>query len=343
MVVQISKLIIFAFFLSNFVEAKNKCFKEGVTWNTQGQLEFIPRVDFQECTSAFVQNSGANGFTWFEDFNGYKDICIIFGELDGKQSCKNCLSFKQKVNCACEQQQGQCEITEDNFISASYAESEVECYIQCSAVDGCQYYTWLSEDHDTFYEQCLLFSSCDTVYQCKQGCFVGSVDCDISPTTPTTPVTMPTTTVVTTSTTAPDPCDDYHVLDDETRNFNYGYRNQYCDDAKPANSRCKSPDWKGTSWYRFDGPGGTKIAEKKNVDNFHCNTYAPGVLVDGTHPTTVGETVNGKVCFNYDYNRCHKIVDIQIKNCGAYFLYYLENMSYGVTIEYRYCSELNSE
>merc|ERR1712021_64727 len=175
---QILKLMSFAFFLANLVEA-NKCFKENVTWSTKGQLEFIPQVDFQECTSAFAQNSDAKGFTWFEDFNGYKDICILFEELDGKQSCKKCLSFQQKGNCACKQQQGECEITENNFISASYAESEVECYIQCLAVDGCEDYTWLSKDHDTSYEECLLFSSCDTVNQCNQGCFVGSVKCEL--------------------------------------------------------------------------------------------------------------------------------------------------------------------
>jgi hypothetical protein len=166
---QFTKLLIFAFLLANFVEANNKCFKEGITWDPKGQLEFIPKVDFHQCTHAFLQNSDAKSFTWFEDYSGYKDICIIFGELDVEQSCKNCLSFKQTGNCACEQQQGKCEITENNFISASYAESEVECYIQCSAVDGCEYYTWLNKDHDTLYEECLLFSSCVTVNQCNQG------------------------------------------------------------------------------------------------------------------------------------------------------------------------------
>merc|ERR1712086_313451 len=142
-------------------------------------LEFIPLLDFQECTKAFVQNSEAVAFSWFTDFGGYEHICIIFGELEGEQPCKDCLSFEQTGNCACEREHGQCEITKNNFISASSSESEVECSIQCSAADGCEYYTWLSKDHDTSYEECLLFSSCDTVNQCNQGCFVGSVKCEL--------------------------------------------------------------------------------------------------------------------------------------------------------------------
>jgi len=173
------KLFIFAFVLTNFVEANDECFKESITWSTKGMLEFIPLLDFQECTKAFVQNSEAVAFSWFTDFGGYEHICIIFGELEGEQPCKDCLSFEQTGNCACEQEHGQCEISKNNFISASSSESEVECSIQCSAVDGCEYYTWLSKDHDTSYEECLLFSSCDTVNQCNQGCFVGSVKCEL--------------------------------------------------------------------------------------------------------------------------------------------------------------------
>ena len=179
MVVKMIKLFIFAFVLTNSVEANDECFKESITWSTKGMLEFIPLLNFQECTKAFVQNSEAVAFSWFTDFGGYEHICIIFGELEGEQRCKDCLSFEQTGNCACEQEHGQCEITKNNFISASSSQSEVECSIQCSANDKCEYYTWLSKDHDTSYEECLLFSSCDTVNQCNQGCFVGSVKCQL--------------------------------------------------------------------------------------------------------------------------------------------------------------------
>ena len=86
---QIAKLKIFfffhfSFFLPYLVEA-NKCFKEGITWSTKGQLDFIPQVDFQFCAKAYTQKSDTKGFTWLEDFNGYKDICIIFAELNSKQ------------------------------------------------------------------------------------------------------------------------------------------------------------------------------------------------------------------------------------------------------------------
>jgi hypothetical protein len=100
------------------------------------------------------------------------------------------------------------------------------------------------------------------------------VDCDISPTT--TPVTTSATTL------PDDPCNDidYHILDDETRNLNYGRVDNFCDGL---NYECKSPDWKGSSWYRFDGPGGTKIPEYV-VEEEHCNTSRTATDMDGTLP-----------------------------------------------------------
>ena len=123
---------------------------------------------------------------------------------------------------------------------------------------------------------------------------------------------------------------DYFILNDETRNLNY-IGQDYCDSTF-YQSRT-SPDWKGTSWYRFDSPGGTKIPEH-SLEYLHCNTYAPGWL-NGTHPTNLGETVERKVCFNYPNHVCQFERNIQIKNCGAYFLYYLKDVS----LNYRYCAE----
>lgn len=134
----------------------------------------------------------------------------------------------------------------------------------------------------------------------------------------------------------PNQCDviEYHILNDETRNLNYGNYEAYCDGD---NDLCKSPDWKGSSWYRFDGPGGTRIPEKI-AERYHCNTYAPGWL-NGTHPTISEETVERRVCFNFNGDFCKIQTDIQIKNCGSYFLYYLKDVTIDWPYNYRYCSE----
>ena len=95
-----------------------------------------------------------------------------------------------------------------------------------------------------------------------------------------------------------------------------------------------SPDWKGTSWYRIDGLAGTKIPEDI-VDAFHCNTDATGWL-NGTHPTTVGETVNRTICFNLLDDPCWKHIEIQVKLCEGFYLYYLEDLQY---CSLRYCSQ----
>ena len=111
-------------------------------------------------------------------------------------------------------------------------------------------------------------------------------------------------------------CDDYFVLNDPTRNSEY-LGNDYCDRLA---SSYKSPGWQGAAWYRMAEPAGTTIPEEP-VELFHCNTDYPGWL-NGHHPATAGETINGKVCFTGFYT-CEEETQIQIKHCTSYYLYYL--------------------
>ena len=67
-------------------------------------------------------------------------------------------------------------------------------------------------------------------------------------------------------------------------------------------------------------------------------TLAPGWL-NGTHPTISEETVDRRVCFNFNGDFCKIHTDIQIKNCGSYFLYYLKDVTIDWPYNYRYCSE----
>ena len=124
-------------------------------------------------------------------------------------------------------------------------------------------------------------------------------------------------------------CDDYFVLNDPTRNSEY-LGMAYCDRLA---SSYKSPGWQGAAWYRMAEPAGTKIPEEP-VDSMHCNTVGTGWL-NGHHPATAGETINGKVCFNVYENTCFSETQIQIKHCTSYYLYYLVDAP---SCWSRYCS-----
>ena len=124
-------------------------------------------------------------------------------------------------------------------------------------------------------------------------------------------------------------CDDYFVLNDPTRNSEY-LGNGYCDELGYSYS---SPGWQGAAWYRMAAPAWTKIPENP-VGKEHCNSFYTGWL-NGHHPATAGETINGKVCFNDGSNTCYWETQIQIKHCTSYYLYYLLEAP---TCWLRYCS-----
>ena len=77
-------------------------------------------------------------------------------------------------------------------------------------------------------------------------------------------------------------CNDYHVLNDHTRNLDYGIDGAgFCDDTDPLYADT-SPDWHGPGWYRLGMPAGNTILEEP-VEDSHCNTQATGWL-NGNHP-----------------------------------------------------------
>ena len=91
-------------------------------------------------------------------------------------------------------------------------------------------------------------------------------------------------------------CDDieYQILDDPLRNAENGGYADLCD---VETTWTKAPDWHGPGWYRMKEPAGTMMPENP-VNVNRCGTYSPGWL-NGTHPTTEGETVKRTVCFNF--------------------------------------------
>ena len=77
-------------------------------------------------------------------------------------------------------------------------------------------------------------------------------------------------------------CTNYNVLSEGTRSVNtkFNYLKEriwYCDSMDEASltqgdraHNKRSPGWIGSAWYRFTGPGGTKIPEKA-PGMYSCN------------------------------------------------------------------------
>ena len=97
----------------------------------------------------FILENKCNGYTWHGKLsNRISNVCVLFDTTspDGSYECSNCISGqidKIEENCNCQKQYGgECLITNNNFLSAIVAYSNLECFIQCSATDGCLFYTW---------------------------------------------------------------------------------------------------------------------------------------------------------------------------------------------------------
>jgi hypothetical protein len=122
----------------------------------------------------------------------------------------------------------------------------------------------------------------------------------------------------------------YGVLDDADRHvsFNDGDGNvELCDIGD-------SGDFTGPGWYRFDGPGGSRLPEAAPAEHA-CGTDAPGWL-NGAHPTPEEGPQVRQVCFNWSGDTCTWNADVQVVNCGGYYLYELPDAP---ACMLRYCGE----
>merc|ERR1719285_1183786 len=65
----------------------------------------------------------------------------------------------------------------------------------------------------------------------------------------------------------------------------------------------------------------------------HCGTAAAGWLTT-THPTTINQPKQAKVCFHWDSNDCYVSQNIVVNNCGDFYVYYLQETP---ICKLRYC------
>ena len=110
-------------------------------------------------------------------------------------------------------------------------------------------------------------------------------------------------------------CTNYDVLLD-------GHRNDTNQRPEPPHNDISL----GPGWFRFQGDAGTKMTTTC-VPYLRCGTDAPGWL-DGAHPAVADGTVTRSVCFSWESNCCLWAINIQVRNCGDYFVYYISGTPY---------------
>ena len=103
----------------------------------------------------------------------------------------------------------------------------------------------------------------------------------------------------------------YTSLTDGRRKTTYVTTTVYCDDSL-------------LGWYRFEGDAGTRMPTTCPPVN-RCGTSATGWL-NGTHPTVAEGNVTREVCFSWTGNCCWQSTNIQVRNCGSYFVYNINGL-----------------
>ncbi|CAH3176031.1 unnamed protein product [Porites lobata] len=119
----------------------------------------------------------------------------------------------------------------------------------------------------------------------------------------------------------PSECQNYGRLNSHTRKITYS-----------GSSSCDRGI--GPGWFRFDRSAGTRMATSC-PPTYTCNAAATGWL-NGGHPTVADGQVSRQVCFHWSGNCCFWSTNIKVRNCGSYYVYYL-NGTPGSTCSLRYC------
>ena len=64
---------------------------------------------------------------------------------------------------------------------------------------------------------------------------------------------------------------------------------------------------------------------ESKIDPYHCGTVAP-IWMRGQHPSVADGIVNRDACVNFKGKRngCYVVIQIRVKNCNGFFVYYLK-------------------
>ncbi|KAL9961296.1 hypothetical protein ACROYT_G030208 [Oculina patagonica] len=114
-------------------------------------------------------------------------------------------------------------------------------------------------------------------------------------------------------------CQNYQSLSGADRKINY-YSGSYCDSGI------------GPGWFRFQGGAGTRMPTSC-PPTYRCDTSATGWL-NGGHPTVADGQVTRQACFHWSSNCCYWSTNIQVRNCGSFYVYYFNGTP---NCQLRYC------
>jgi len=121
---------------------------------------------------------------------------------------------------------------------------------------------------------------------------------------------------------APEECRNHTVINDPTRSRDNADGPVVCDQNNLD-----------PGWYRFAGPGGTQLPTTAPARR-RCGTHAPGWM-NGAHPNVGDGVVDREVCYHWSDDECNWSNDIQVRNCGGYFVY---NLVQPPVCSLRYCT-----
>ncbi|XP_066277612.1 oncoprotein-induced transcript 3 protein-like isoform X1 [Branchiostoma lanceolatum] len=108
------------------------------------------------------------------------------------------------------------------------------------------------------------------------------------------------------------PCTSYTTIDEPKRSTNYP--------LSPGETELCDSDLR-SGWYRFNSLAGGQMPTSC-VPRYSCGTPGP-VWMFGTHPEEQGLTADATACAHVGRNCCQFPGRIRVKNCGDYFVYYL--------------------
>ena len=112
-------------------------------------------------------------------------------------------------------------------------------------------------------------------------------------------------------------CKGYTLLDNQDRNVKYTGGSVSCDRSI-------------SGWHRFDGAAGTQLPtsciSRTDTSTVKCGTHAVSWL-NGAHPDVNEGKVTRQVCFSWAGTCCAASSDIEVINCGFYYVYNLTPLS----------------
>ncbi|XP_032218987.1 delta-like protein 1 [Nematostella vectensis] len=117
-------------------------------------------------------------------------------------------------------------------------------------------------------------------------------------------------------------CRNYQVLSDKERHVTIPTTVDQSDELLPV------------TWYRFTHEAGNRMPTTCPASNNLCGAVMPGWL-NGAEPAMEEGAVTRRACFYFSGDCCNLENTIKIRNCGSYFVYYLEKIPFNGFL--RYC------